>query len=290
MDNRWSDLGRPPLNQRALRAALTEGLGAAWRELEVVTETGSTNTDLAQRARAGAAAGMVLVAEAQSAGRGRRGRDWTAPPRSSLTFSVLLRPSAPSGTWPWLGMLAALAVSDALRQDCGLDAWLKWPNDVLVPPGPGADLRKVAGLLSEVVSSPDGAAVVVGAGINVSQDDDELPAGTATSLRLAGSARTGRDPILRSVLRHLARRYAAWEAAGGDPRAGLAAAYRERCDTIGRMIRVQLPPDGSQSIEGVAEGVDDAGRLMLRPDGQDKGAITPLSVGDVVHIRTSERA
>jgi BirA family biotin operon repressor/biotin-[acetyl-CoA-carboxylase] ligase len=192
-------------------------------------------------------------------------------------------------------MLAAVAITDALRQDCALEARVKWPNDVLVPPAPGdpadaGDLRKVAGVLSEVVITPAGAAVVAGIGINVSQEDDELPVPSATSLRGAGSARTDRDPVLRSVLRHLAKRYAEWETVAGDPRAGFAVAYRERCDTIGRAVRVQLPPEGAASLDGVAQGVDDEGRLLLRPNGQPNGTITALSVGDVVHIRPREPA
>jgi BirA family transcriptional regulator, biotin operon repressor / biotin---[acetyl-CoA-carboxylase] ligase len=308
VDDHWSDLDRPPLSQRTLRRALTEGPRPAWRQLDVVAQTGSTNADVAQLARSGEPAGLVLVAESQTAGRGRRGREWAAPPRSSLTFSVLLRPVAPQAHWAWLGMLAAVAIADALRAGCGLDARLKWPNDVLVPPAPApgsasgsvagpaagerddVQLLKVAGLLSEVVATPQGAAVVVGIGINVSQDAAELPVATATSLRAAGSARTGRDPVLRLVLRHLATRYAAWEAAGGDPRAGIAAAYRERCDTIGRDIRVLLPPDGARTLDGIAEGVDDEGRLLVRSAGESNRTITALSVGDVVHIRLQERA
>jgi BirA family transcriptional regulator, biotin operon repressor / biotin---[acetyl-CoA-carboxylase] ligase len=303
VNDRWSDLARPPLNERDLRRALTQGPGPGWRQLDVVEVTGSTNADLAQRARDGEAGGLVLVAESQDQGRGRRGRTWTAPPRSSLTFSVLLRPQCPTSRWAWLGMLAAVATADALRRDCGLDARLKWPNDVLVPaqglaaqPGrwtrsePGGEVvfAKVAGLLSEVVPTGQGPAVVLGMGLNVSQEQHELPVPGATSLRLAGSARTGRDPVLRAVLRNLASRYADWEAAHGDPRAGLAAAYRERCDTIGRAVAVQLPPDGATALTGVAEGVDDEGRLLLRTAAP--GPIQALSVGDVLHIRPPERA
>jgi BirA family biotin operon repressor/biotin-[acetyl-CoA-carboxylase] ligase len=271
--DRWLDLDRPPLREQDLRRALTEGPDAPWAALDVVGETGSTNADLAQRARDGAPDRSVLVAEHQSAGRGRRDRVWESPPRAGIAVSVLLRPAVPPSRWAWLGMLAALAVTDALRTDCGLDAVLKWPNDVLV------DGRKIAGLLS-VTAPPDG--VVVGIGLNVSQTADELPVPTATSLRLAGSAVTDRDPVLRAVLRRLARRYDAWLAAGGS---GVAPAYRERCDTIGRAVRVELP-DGA--VEGRADGVDDDGRLLVLPAGADRPLA--LSVGDVVHIRPAGTA
>ncbi len=275
-----------------------------------MTQTGSTNQDVAEQARAGAEAGLVLVAEAQTTGRGRRGREWSAAPRSALTFSVLLRPAVPPSRWAWLSLLAGVAVTDALRRDCGLEAGLKWPNDVLVPPAPGGPrdgLRaghreplKVAGLLSEVVTTPTGPAVVLGIGINVSQDAAELPGPTAISLRMAGAARTGRDPVLRSVLRTLERWYSRWEAAAGDPRASVAAAFRERCQTIGRDVRVILPSASGADdpaadgpvVDGVAEGVDDEGRLLVRVAGAEAGnpAVRAFAAGDVVHIRPRERA
>jgi BirA family transcriptional regulator, biotin operon repressor / biotin---[acetyl-CoA-carboxylase] ligase len=289
MVNQWQDLSRPPLRERALRRALTTGPEPRWRALDVVEETGSTNADLADRARAGEAEGAVLVAEHQNAGRGRRDRSWTAPPRAGIAVSVLLRPEAPAERWSWLSLMAGVAVTDALTLTCGLAATLKWPNDVLVPvyrQGHGtrdAEPAKVAGLLAEVIHTAGGPAVVLGLGLNVSQDVDELPVPTATSLKLAGSATTDRDTVLRAVLRSLSDRYREWWTASGDPRAGLAAVYRERCSTIGRSVRVHLP-DGT-TLDGLADGVDDEGRLLLR--GNTGEPVRPLSAGDVVHLRTS---
>ncbi|GLY13043.1 biotin--[acetyl-CoA-carboxylase] ligase [Kineosporia rhizophila] len=277
----WEDLERPPLRQAALRAALTSG-PQAWRSVDVVTETGSTNADLLERARAGEPAGAVLVADSQNQGRGRLGRVWSVPPRSALTFSVLVRPTAPVETWSWLNLVSGIAVTDALIRVCGLPATLKWPNDVLLPAGVAngyaGDRLKVAGILSEVV----GDAVVIGIGLNVSQSTDELPVPTATSLGLAGSATTDRDTVLRAVLRALAGRLAEFEQEGV---AGLAATYRERCSTIGLDVRADLP--GGISRTGLADGVDDNGRLLLRlADGSSQA----LSAGDVVHIRNPETA
>jgi BirA family biotin operon repressor/biotin-[acetyl-CoA-carboxylase] ligase len=294
--DQWQDLSRPPLREQALRRALTSGHDAPWRHLDVVARTGSTNADLAVRALDGEADGAVLVADHQGAGRGRRDRTWTAPARSSLAVSVLLRPAVPTGRWGWLSLLAGVAIVDAVRRTCELEATLKWPNDVLVPrdrnvaggPSPAA---KLAGLLAEVVSTPSGSAVVLGFGLNVSQDADELPVPSATSLRLAGSATTDRDTVLRAVLRELSTRYRAWAAAGGDPREGLADDYRQRCSTIGADVSVQLP-DGSR-LDGLAEGVDDEGRLLIRPEGDGIEADAPvraLSAGDVVHILPAEPA
>jgi BirA family biotin operon repressor/biotin-[acetyl-CoA-carboxylase] ligase len=288
--NRWNDLSRPPLRQVPLSRALTTGPSPAWRTIDVVEQTGSTNADLAARARAGEAEGAVLVADHQSAGRGRRDRSWTAPPRAGIAVSVLLRPEVPADRWSWLTLLAGVAVTDALIHTCGLPATLKWPNDVLVPidgDPRGEELGKVAGLLAEVVRSDAGSAVILGVGLNVSQQAGELPVPTATSLRLAGSATIDRDTVLRSMLRALSQRYREWTAVAGDARLGLAAVYRERCGTLGRPVRVHLP-DGS-TFDGLAEGVDDDGRLLVR-DNSPESHLHPLSAGDVVHIRPQEPA
>jgi BirA family biotin operon repressor/biotin-[acetyl-CoA-carboxylase] ligase len=289
MTSRWNDLSRPPLRATPLSKALTTGPDPAWRQIDVVEETGSTNADLIERAKAGEAAGAVLVADHQKAGRGRRDRSWESPPRAGLAVSVLWRPEPPADRWSWLTLMAGLAVTDALIQTCGLPATLKWPNDVLVPADgrPGAELLKVGGLLAEVIHTDSGPVVVLGLGLNVSQDADELPVPTATSLRLAGSAITDRDTVLRVVLRALATRYRDWTAVAGDPREGLAAEYRERCSTIGRSVQVHLPDGGT--LDGLAEGVDDEGRLLVRENRPD-AAVRALSAGDVVHIRPAEPA
>lgn len=243
----------------------------------MVAATGSTNADLAALARAGRAApGAVLTTDDQQAGRGRRDRTWTTPPRSSVAVSVLLQPrDVPRSAWTWLPLVVGVGVVDALVRVAGLDARLKWPNDVLV-----GDL-KICGVLAEVVETPDGPAVVAGIGLNVSQSAEELPVPTATSLAVAGAATTDRDTVLRAVLRGVAARYDAWTQADGDPRrSSVGAAYRERCATIGQQVRVELP--GEQVLTGEAEGVDDEGRLLVRAH---SGDVRALAAGDVVHVR-----
>ncbi len=278
-ENRYADLDRPPLSAAALTVALT-GPDGGWRSVEVVPETGSTNADVAARAAAGQAEGLVLVAEHQSAGRGRLARSWSSPVRSSLSVSVLLRPDGvPVERLGWLPLLAGLAVVDALTHRCGLTARLKWPNDVLVAE---EDVeRKVCGILAEVVPGPGSArAVVLGAGINVTQRRAELPVETATSLRLAGAANTDRDTVLRAYLRALAIRYRAFVAAQGDPRAsGLGPAYREACATLGREVEVHLP--AGRVDRGQAQEVDDDGRLVVLVGDEPR----PFAAGDVVHLR-----
>ena len=132
-DSPWSDLERPPLRELSLTRALVRP-GGLWRELRVVAATGSTNADVAERARAGAAEGLAVVAEAQTAGRGRLGRVWAAPPRSGLFLSVLLRPSdVAASRWGWLPLLAGTAVRTAVEAVSGVPVRLKWPNDLVVP-------------------------------------------------------------------------------------------------------------------------------------------------------------
>jgi BirA family biotin operon repressor/biotin-[acetyl-CoA-carboxylase] ligase len=269
MTSPWSDLERPPLRAEALRRALVSS-GGLWTDVRVLESSPSTNAEVAAAARDGASEGLVVVAESQTAGRGRRDRSWTTPPRAGLTFSVLLRPPFPAAGWGWLPLLAGLAVATPVTRLSELDVALKWPNDALVGE------RKLGGILAEVV----GTAVVVGIGLNVSLRPDELPVPTATSLAIEGSVVVDRDPVLRAVLREFERRYVDLTRASGDAAAcGLAADYRAACATLGRAVRVELP--GPQVLEGTAIDVDADGRLVLDVGG---GRQT-VAAGDVVHIR-----
>ncbi|MFJ1783584.1 biotin--[acetyl-CoA-carboxylase] ligase [Streptomyces anulatus] len=287
--NRWSDLDRPPLNGTALRRGLLRP-DALWTSLEVVESTGSTNTDLAGQARGGAAdEGAVLVAEEQTAGRGRLERTWTAPPRSGLFFSVYLEPGdIPVERWGWVPLLAGVAAATGLAKSAGVDMSLKWPNDLLVTIPKGSDTlrpgeaplgeeRKTGGILGEFA----GAGIVVGLGINVSLRADELPAPTAGSLALAGAVSTDRETLLRAVLRSLEDWYGRWKAADGDAAAsGLQAAYAAGCATLDRTVRAELP--GGTSLVGEAVAIDGDGRLVLSTE---DGLQQPVSAGDIVHLR-----
>jgi BirA family biotin operon repressor/biotin-[acetyl-CoA-carboxylase] ligase len=244
--------------------------GGLWRQIRVVEATGSTNADLLAQAADGAAAGRVLVAEAQTAGRGRMGRRWVSPPRASLAFSVLLRPGdlLPARR-VWIPLLAGVAVAAALRGSPQVDARLKWPNDVLVR---GA---KLAGILAEQHRD----AVVVGVGINVTLRREDLPVPAATSLLLANAASLDREELLGAVLRELEHWYLAEVAAGDADESGLRAEYLARCATVGQQVRVELP--GGRSLTGVAADVDTGGRLVVRT----ASGVTTVSAGDVVHVR-----
>ncbi|WP_438292048.1 biotin--[acetyl-CoA-carboxylase] ligase [Streptomyces sp. HUAS TT7] len=275
-DSRWSDLDRPPLNATALRRALLRP-DALWTSLDVVTATGSTNSDLAAKADE-LGEGAVLVAEEQTAGRGRLDRRWSAPARSGLFFSVLLKPGAsvPVERWGWLPLLTGVAVSTGLARAAGVDTALKWPNDLLVTVD--SEERKAGGILAERAGA-DG--VVVGIGLNVTLRADELPVPGAGSLALAGAVSTDRDTLLRAVLRSLEQWYGTWRAASGDPEAsGLQEAYAAACATLGRTVRAELP--GGQSVEGEAVAVDGDGRLVLATS---EGVQRPVAAGDIVHLR-----
>lgn len=255
-----------------------------WHRIEVLPETGSTNTELAERARKGAEHGSVLVTEHQTAGRGRLGRDFSTPARAALTFSLLLRPRAAAERWGWLPALMGVAAVGAVRRVGGVKVALKWPNDVIVPAGlrsePGTVDGKLAGILAEAEFSSETPGVVVGIGVNVSQDRAELPVDTAVSLRGEGSADLDRGVLLAAILGEFEELYTVWAAAGGDAEAsGLAPVYRDMCVTIGRRVRVHLP--GGQVLEGTATQVDAEARLVVEgPAGRQA-----LSAGDVVHVR-----
>ncbi|MEV5093137.1 biotin--[acetyl-CoA-carboxylase] ligase [Streptomyces griseoincarnatus] len=288
--SRWSDLDRPPLNAAALRRALVRE-GGLWRELDVVQRTGSTNSDLVARAAGGGRGlgeggrglgeGVVLVAEEQSAARGRLDRKWVAPARSGLFFSVSLRPGdagVPMERWGWLPLLTGVAVATGLARAGGVDTALKWPNDVLVTVR--GEERKAGGILAEAAG--DGG-VVVGVGVNVSLRAEELPVPTAGSLGLAGAVSTDRDPLLRAVLRGLEDWYGRWRAVGGDAGAcGLQEAYAAGCATLGRVVRAELP--GDRALVGEAVAVDGDGRLVLATEA---GVQEPVGAGDIVHLRAA---
>ena len=268
---------RPPLDGVALTKQVVRPDGL-WSEVVVVERTGSTNTDCAARARAGAPEGLVLAAEEQTAGRGRLDRTWLSPARAALTFSVLLRPvGVPPVRRGWLPLLVGVAAATAARQVSGLDVRLKWPNDLLLGP------RKLAGILAE----QSGGAVIAGIGVNVSASRGELPATgaaalPATSLLLEGSASLDRERLLGEILAQIERWYQAWRDTQipGDPQAsGLRTAYLGLCSTVGRDVRADLP--AGTVIRGTAAGIDMDGRLIVRtPDGE-----VAVSAGDVRHLR-----
>jgi len=240
--------------------------------VETVDEIDSTNRELLRRATAGAPAGVVLVAEHQTAGRGRRDRRWEAPPGASLLVSVLLRPTLAVDDLHLVTFAAGLAAVGAAHDLTGLDLALKWPNDVVLDGADGA--RKVAGLLAEsVVERGEVAALVVGMGMNVNWDE-AVPDGGAALNQLARAPVDG-ERLLAGWLDRFGADLDRLATAGG--RADLLDRYRAACATIGRQVRVET---AAGAVEGPVVAVDDRGHLVLGPP-VDRS----FAVGDVVHVR-----
>jgi BirA family transcriptional regulator, biotin operon repressor / biotin---[acetyl-CoA-carboxylase] ligase len=221
------------------------------RDIHAFDTLDSTQAVLTRLAEQGAPEGTVVTARHQTAGRGRRGRHWWDEHGQSLLMSVLLRPSIPTAHAPQLSLVAGLAVADALVTAAGVDAQIRWPNDVLV----GG--KKICGVLPEAVSRADGRVghVLLGIGINVDQSEfpDDLR-DQATSLRLATGSAHDHGELLSIVLDALDRRYGEWLAVGF---AGLRDEWRRRASTLGQRV-----PTGD-GREGVAVDVDETGALLV---------------------------
>ncbi|MGZ8179326.1 biotin--[acetyl-CoA-carboxylase] ligase [Williamsia sp. SKLECPSW1] len=260
-------------------ARITARAGSGW-SVEVVAETGSTNADLVARAAERSIAGEVVVAHRQTAGRGRHGRVWTAPPGGTLTMSMAVDASGPGAgdALGWLPLATGVAVARAVAEVGGVDATLKWPNDVLLSTGPSGQVGKVAGILAELAPGPQ-ACAVVGVGINTGLRDDELPVPTATSLNLVAGREVDRSELAGAVLAALTEELVDWP----SDTAAIAARYRPLCATLSRPVRVDLPAD--RTLEGVAVDIDAEGRVVVRTA---DGSTTAVAAGDVTHLRVQD--
>jgi BirA family transcriptional regulator, biotin operon repressor / biotin---[acetyl-CoA-carboxylase] ligase len=278
--------GARNLGDRA-RAALA---GSRFADVRWVASTGSTNADALALARDGAGEGVVVVADHQTAGRGRYDRAWVAPRGGSLLVSVLLRPPSPVASAAT--MATAVAMAEAVEDTAGVSPGLKWPND-LVMRGEGGE-RKLAGILAEAdwpasatisagwrqPSAHDRAVVVVGVGLNVSwpEDDEAIRevADTAVALDWVTPAPIDRVDLLVAFLRRLEHHYG--QLVRDGPRAAMDE-WRRRSATLGRRVRVDL---GVDDVEGTAVDVTPEGHLVVEALG---GQARTFAVGDVVHLR-----
>ncbi len=258
------------LGELELRPLLnTHDLGAV---LHWFAEVGSTNDVAKQLAEEGALHGEVVIAEAQTAGRGRRGRAWVSPAGRNVYLSVVLRPDLPPTRASELTLLAAVAVCEAVRQ-AGVPAAIKWPNDLL------ANGKKVAGVLTEMASEMDQVQwVVLGIGVNVNAEASDFPAelrGLATSVAIERGDPVPRALFAAALITSLEEWLDRHAAEGFAP---VRQAWRVMSDTLGREVRVRV---GDRELEGVAEDVDDAGALLVRtPRGRER-----VLAGDVEHLR-----
>ena len=280
-------------------------------EVEWVKRTGSTNADLRERADQGSPEGIVLVADYQTRGRGRRDRKWESPPKASLLMSMLLRPKCPPEEFAWLTPMAGLAVADVCRETTGAEARLKWPNDVVV------DDMKLAGVLAEAVPE----AVVLGIGVNVYWPDAKSqPTGfnnvpvSLKALVERGAAQSpasestasdvdppdglsihlpDRADLLVKLLCNIEQRYA--RVGLPDWSAELRAEAKQRSATLGRRVSVAIslpvgdsPSIGENEIRGIAEDITSNGSLLVSADATPEEPAHQLEVtaGDVVHLRS----
>ena len=231
----------------------------------------STNDEALRLARAGAPAGEVVVADEQTAGRGRAGNAWASPPGVALYFSVVLRPRVGLDRLPLATLACGVAVAEAIRAATGLPAGLKWPNDVLV------GLRKCAGILCEAeTGGPGGTAVVAGVGINVNTPPDALPARPifpATSLASEAGRAFDREEILSESLSRISAGIALLEGPGGAE--AVSARFNALDALRGRRLRVALP-DGT-AVEGADLGAGADGALRL----ETPGGTVPVLAGSV---------
>ena len=236
--------------------------------------TGSSNKDLLEKAKAEDLPEFyVMATDYQLAGRGRLERRWEAAPGSSVMASILLRPDfRDPNALGWLSLLAAIAIAQSLKE-LEIQAQIKWPNDVLI-----AD-KKVSGILAE--ASQDLSSVVVGFGINVLQQPNQLPFETATSLLAATGNLFDRDQILASVITNLRALYLALAETGGDAlQSGIRELALDFSATTGKKVRI-IYPDESEAT-GEAIDIDHSGRLVVRTSKETLS----VSAGDVLHLRS----
>jgi BirA family biotin operon repressor/biotin-[acetyl-CoA-carboxylase] ligase len=286
---------------------------AAVPRLEFLATAGSTNDELRTAATGADAAawphGAVIVTDDQTSGRGRLGRTWSAPTGKTLAISVLLRPELPGGApfpsegYGWIPLIAGAAMTEAVRRAVegaasaraddaeeddgtgGVEVELKWPNDVLVSG------YKVCGILSELLPPSTGSAtdatgsgspaVVVGAGLNLTLDEHDLPTLTSTSLLLVTGVQPDADRVLADYLGTFLSLVRAFAEHGADAAAsGIADRVSSLCGTLGAEVRVELP--GGHELLGVAERLDADGRLLVR---DRNGEAQAVAAGDVTHLR-----
>jgi BirA family biotin operon repressor/biotin-[acetyl-CoA-carboxylase] ligase len=239
-----------------------------------LAQTDSTNCQAKRLAAEGAVEGTVVVAESQTSGRGRRGRSWFSPAGQSIYASIVLRPPmAPSQT-PQITLMTAVAVTRALQEATGLNANIKWPNDILI-----AD-KKIAGILTEITMEMDVVDyVVVGLGVNVNTTAADMPSdirSIATSVRIESGSRVCRTDLLCSLLHHFESSYDTLQRHGFEP---IMAQWREMSDIIGRPVYVDVL---DVRHTGIVEAVDDDGVLILK---DDKGRLHRIFSGDVTRVR-----
>lgn len=251
----------------------------AWQPLIIrYTSCASTNDEALEQARRGAREGVCVVAQSQTAGRGRQQRAWSSPPGAGLYVSVVTRPQLAVTHWPLITLAASLAVADSLAETCGLTVNLKWPNDVQTLDG-----RKICGILAETATTQTGTACIVGIGINLLHRvwPPQLR-DIATSIEEQTARHVNAETVLESLLRCFGVHYATLHAPAGPPQ--IIAAWSVR-STYATNRRVQVKC-GKETLFGITEGLAEDGALLLR---DDNGTLHLVRAGDVTALRARQK-
>ena len=232
----------------------------------------STNLEAARRASEGAAEGLCIVAGEQTAGRGRLQRQWISPRGAGLYFSIVLRPQFEHKVWSLLTLMAAVAVSDALREACALETDIKWPNDILT------DEKKLCGILAETVETFLGRAVVVGVGINMTEHSFPKEfVHVATSVETATGRSCDLETLLNALVGALGKHYEALKQGQGPE-----AIIREWCARSsygeGKLVRVV---ESNETLVGTTRGLERDGALRV----ETLTGIRVVRAGDVTRVR-----
>lgn len=253
--------------QAVLQGLRTRTFG---RRLKIVEVTTSTQEEVRLLAEEGAPSGALVLAEEQTGGRGRQGRKWFSPPRKGVWMSLLLRPDRPLSFAPQLTLLIAVAVCRAIRKTSGVDAGIKWPNDLLVQG------KKVCGILVESVSEDERIRYcIAGIGIDVNVEADELPADlqtVATSLKIESGRSQDRVALITAVMNELEELYTLYEQEGFTPIKHL---WEALSIMLGKRVAIKTPQG---EVSGVADALDESGALILL---DDKGEPFKLFSGEV---------
>jgi BirA family transcriptional regulator, biotin operon repressor / biotin---[acetyl-CoA-carboxylase] ligase len=251
---------------------LTEGLNTKFigRKIHYFESVSSTMDAAAKLSLEGAAEGTVVVAESQAKGRGRLGRHWFSPKYKGIYFSLILRPKILPSQAALLTLLAAVSICEAVKEIAGLDARIKWPNDILL------SNKKLGGILTELNAETDKVNfVIIGAGINVNNDKKTLVPG-ATSLRGQKKESIDRVRLLREILRRMEANYLVFQHKGAD---AVINKWKDNNLTLGKRIKVVSQ---SRHVEGCAMDIDSDGGLLVR---KDSGVIEKIMAGDCIHCR-----
>lgn len=267
-----NDPAGPSFAQALASQLQTQFLG---KPLHFFPTLDSTNTYAARLAREGAPEGTIVIADAQTGGKGRLGRSWVSPPHVNLYLSAILRPPVPVAAAPSISLLAAVAVAETIAGVCALTPSIKWPNDVLV------NNKKVCGILAEVQTSATALhAVILGIGVNINAPLSAFPEelrDKASSLLLAGGRPVKREVFTASLLTSLEKFYVLWLQEGFS--AARADWERYAADLIGRRITVAAPEG---TVTGTVLGLDTDGALLVRESAE--AAPRRLVAGDVTVV------